>query len=123
MRDIKADTAGCMTGFSREDGVLTAQFLFPEAFSGFQGHFPDRKVLPGVCQILCALAVVERGEGVPVSLTEVILAKYAAPVFPGETLTCTVQRAAGESGAAVYKARLEAQGKKVAELKLRVETR
>lgn len=114
------ETAGCMTGLSEADGMLTARFLFPEAYIGFQGHFPGQKVLPGVCQIHCVLAVIEQGEGVPVALREVLLAKYAAPVLPGETLTCTVQRVAAEHGEAVFKARLDSHDRKVAEIRLRV---
>lgn len=117
--NIKAETVNCMTGLTREGGVLTAQFFFPETYRGFQGHFPVQKVLPGVCQILCAQVVIEQGEGIVLQLSEVVLAKYAAPVLPGETLTCSVQCAAKDSGGALYKVRLDAQGKKVAELKLR----
>jgi 3-hydroxyacyl-[acyl-carrier-protein] dehydratase len=109
-----------MTGLTDTDGMPTAQFLFPEEFIGFQGHFPGQKVLPGVCQIHCVLAVIEQGAGVPVVLREVLLAKYAAPVLPGETLTCVVQRVATADGDAVFKARLDTHGKKVAEIKLRV---
>lgn len=118
--NIMAETVGCMTGLTREGGVLAAQFTFLESYRGFQGHFPTQKVLPGVCQILCALAVIEQAEGGRARLTEVILAKYAAPVLPGETLSCTVQ-CPGEAAQGVYKARLEAGGKKISELKLRVE--
>jgi 3-hydroxyacyl-[acyl-carrier-protein] dehydratase len=117
---IKTETRNCMTGFDRTDGVLTARFLFPAEFSGFQGHFPGQKVLPGVCQILCVLTAVERGEGKAVRLTDVLLAKYAAPVLPGKELACTIQQTASEAGAAVFKAQLATRDRKVTELKLRV---
>ncbi len=39
----------------RPDGSLTAEIEFPGTFIGFQGHFPDRPVLPGVCKVLCVL--------------------------------------------------------------------
>lgn len=118
--NIKAETVSCMTGLARDGRVLTAQFLFPETFSGFQGHFPTQKVLPGVCQILCAQTVIEQAEGVPVELTEIILAKYAAPVLPATELHCALERTAEDAGTAVYKARFDTGGKKVSELKLRV---
>ena len=120
MRRVKAETVGCMRSLTREDRVLTGRFLFPEEYIGFQGHFPGQKVLPGVCQIHCVLAVIEQGEAVAVMLREVLLAKYAAPVLPGEELVCTVQQVAEEAGAAVFKAQLTVQGKKVTEMKLRV---
>lgn len=114
------ETVGCMSGLTVADGMLTAQFRFPEEFIGFQGHFPGQKVLPGVCQVHCVLAVIEQGEGAAAVLREVLLAKYAAPVLPGEELTCRVHKVATENGAAVFKARLETRGNKVAEIKLRV---
>lgn len=120
MRRIKAETVGCMSNLTREDRVLTAHFLFPEEYLGFQGHFPAQKVLPGVCQLHCVLAVIEAGEGVTATLREVMLAKYAAPVFPGEELACTVQRVTEADGATVFKALLATHGKRVTEMKLRV---
>lgn len=120
MRRVKAETVGCMSGLTRVDQVLTAHFRFPEEYIGFQGHFPAQKVLPGVCQIHCVLAVIEAGEGVMVTLRELLLAKYAAPVRPGEELVCTVQPVAAADGSTVFKAQLTAQGKKVTEMKLSV---
>lgn len=120
MRNIRTETAGCLTGVQNEGGVLTARFVFPETFIGFQGHFPGNQVLPGVCQILCVLVAVEHGLRATAALREVLLAKYAAPVLPGAALTCTVQTAADAADGTIVKARLECGGKKVAELKLRV---
>jgi 3-hydroxymyristoyl/3-hydroxydecanoyl-(acyl carrier protein) dehydratase len=120
LRNIRTETVGCLTGLRREGGVLTANFLFPETFIGFRGHFPGKPVLPGVCQIHCVLAAIEQGEGVTVALREVVLAKYAAPVFPGEELVCTVELTAGPDGERLLKARLTVNGRKVTEMKLRV---
>lgn len=120
MRRVKAEIAGCMTGLTRADRSLTAHFLFPEEFIGFQGHFPGQKILPGVCQVDCVLVVIERGEAVTATLREVLLAKYTAPVLPGEELVCTVQRVAEEDGATVFKAQLSTREKRVTEMKLRV---
>lgn len=120
MRNILTETVGCLTGLSREGEALTAQFLFPMEFVGFRGHFPGKPVLPGVCQIHCVLAAFEQGEGVTVALREVVLAKYAAPVLPGEELACTVEPVAGADGERLLKARLAVNGRKVTEIKLRV---
>lgn len=120
MRNIRTETVGCMTGLSEEGGALTAHFRFPESFLGFQGHFPGKQVLPGVCQIECVLVALERGGGVTAALREVMLAKYAAPVFPNEELACIVEPAAAQEGETLVRARLTVAGRKVAELKLRV---
>ena len=50
----------CMSGLTEAEGdEVTARFLFPAAFIGFQGHFPERPVLPAVCKIQAAIAVLE----------------------------------------------------------------
>lgn len=120
MSRIKVEIAGCMVGLTREDRSLSAHFLFPEEFIGFQGHFPGQKILPGLCQVDCVLVVIEQGEATTATLREILLAKYTAPVLPGTELLCNVQRVAEENGSAVFKAQLTTQGKKVTEMKLRV---
>jgi 3-hydroxymyristoyl/3-hydroxydecanoyl-(acyl carrier protein) dehydratase len=100
---------------------VTASFKFPAEFIGFQGHFPTGKVLPGACQIQCALSTIETSLKQRVTLKEILLAKFIAPVYPGERVTCTVGGAAdGAGGSVIYKARFTKGAEKVADLKLRV---
>lgn len=35
----------------KDSNNVSARFLFPEEFIGFQGHFPEKAVLPGFCKI------------------------------------------------------------------------
>jgi 3-hydroxymyristoyl/3-hydroxydecanoyl-(acyl carrier protein) dehydratase len=109
-----------MTGLTKEDQTLTSRFLFPQGFIGFQGHFPAKKILPGVCQIQCALSTIEKGNEQAVSLKEIVLAKYFAPVFPEEEMTCAVTLVSDSDGDRLYKAVLKKGAVKVTELKLRV---
>jgi 3-hydroxymyristoyl/3-hydroxydecanoyl-(acyl carrier protein) dehydratase len=69
-------------------GELRACFLFPAEFAGFQGHFPGRPILPAVCEIQAALAMLEAWKGEPVALREIILAKFATPVTCDEEVVC-----------------------------------
>lgn len=74
------------------NGAATAEaaFVFGEAFSGFQGHFPSKKILPGVCQIQCVLALLSRWQDAEARLREVINVKYVLPVFPGDVISCKI---------------------------------
>ena len=71
-------------------GAAEATFVFGEEFSGFQGHFPSKKVFPGVCQIQCVLALLSRWQDAEARLREVINVKYVLPVFPGDVISCKI---------------------------------
>ena len=109
-----------MTGPAKEDTRLTSHFAFPPVFIGFQGHFPEKKILPGVCQIQCALSTLEKGSGKAVVLKEVVLVKYFSPVFPDDEVTCVVNDMGDTNGEVIVKAVITKQTDKISEMKLRV---
>lgn len=117
---IRSQIVDCMIGSFHEDGVLVARFDFPESFAGFQGHFPDQKVLPGVCQVQCVLVVIEQLENVSASLREIVLTKFIAPIGSGTTISCIVRKISTAGSDTVYKATLSDDEKKVSEIKIRV---
>lgn len=94
--------------------------MFPSEFIGFQGHFPTKMVLPGACQIQCALSTIEKALEKRVVLKEILLAKYIAPVFPGDKVTCTVSGVPDTGIEFIYKARFTKGTEKATDLKLRV---
>lgn len=120
MSTIKAEIGRSMTGLTKEGKRLTSCFTFPSGFIGFQGHFPQKKVLPGVCQIQCALTLLEQGSGKAVFLKEVVLAKYFSPVFPDEEVTCVISDMGDARGEIVVKAAISRKSDKISEMKLRV---
>ena len=120
MSTIKEEIERSMTGLEKEGKRLTSSFAFPSGFIGFQGHFPQKKVLPGVCQIQCALTLLEKGSGKAVVLKEVVLAKYFSPVFPDEKVTCVISDTGDARGEIVVKAVLSRGSDKISEMKLRV---
>ena len=71
-------------------GGAEATFTFSEDFSGFQGHFPAGKILPGICQVQCVLALLSRWQDNSPRLVEITSAKYVLPIVPGETITCKI---------------------------------
>ena len=120
MRRIKEEIEQYMTGMEIEGLTLTSRFTFPPEFIGFQGHFPAKKILPGVCQIQCALSTLEKGRGKNVVLKEVVLAKYFSPLFPDDEVTCVVHDGGEAVGEHTVKALISKNTVKIAELKLRV---
>jgi 3-hydroxyacyl-[acyl-carrier-protein] dehydratase len=117
---VKNEIERHMTVVAGSDGVSTSRFVFPPDFIGFQGHFPANKVLPGACQIQCALSTIEKNRRTAVALKEIVLAKYLAPVHPDEEVTCAVREVSEEGGVITCKASIMKGGSKAAELKLKV---
>jgi 3-hydroxymyristoyl/3-hydroxydecanoyl-(acyl carrier protein) dehydratase len=107
-------------GATGAESVLTSSFTFPAEFIGFQGHFPTNKVLPGACQIQCVLSTIEKALQKRVVLKEIILAKYVAPVLPGENIKCTLSGGLDSDAGFIYKASITKGMERVAELKLSV---
>ena len=103
-----------------ENGLFSASFLFTEDFTGFQGHFPDNKILPGVCQIQCVLNLFEQLRKKRIILKEVIMAKFLSPVSPGDKLTCSSSITDRPDGSHILKASLTSEGKKIADMKIKV---
>jgi 3-hydroxyacyl-[acyl-carrier-protein] dehydratase len=124
---IKREVKEAMRGFHANGrGELSAGFVFGEEFVGFQGHFPMKKVLPGVCQIQCIKAMLEEWKKADVSLLEIVKAKYLLPVAPLEELTvkcslkdeCVGAETTGEG--CTLRATVSRGGEKVAEFRLKV---
>jgi 3-hydroxymyristoyl/3-hydroxydecanoyl-(acyl carrier protein) dehydratase len=97
-------------------GNLTAQFCFPESFSGFDGHFPGQPVLPGVCLIQSVLVAAERTLGKQLNLAEIVLSKFFAVTLPDQKLDAAI-KIDGET----VRAKISRDGDRIADIRLRVE--
>jgi 3-hydroxymyristoyl/3-hydroxydecanoyl-(acyl carrier protein) dehydratase len=117
---IQKEIERYMSEVTTTDSILTSSFLFPAEFIGFQGHFPAKKVLPGACQIQCVLSTIEEALEKRVTLKEIVLAKYIAPVLPDDTMHCSVSVVPDAGGDVNCKARITKGAEKVTELKLRI---
>jgi 3-hydroxyacyl-[acyl-carrier-protein] dehydratase len=121
MSEISGQTLQCMSDLTEVGaGELRARFLFPAEFLGFQGHFPGKPILPAVCQIQAVLEMLEAWKGKRVTLREIILAKFAAPVSCDEEVVylCSVTMEDGHE--ALVKATVATDGGNVARFRLRV---
>ena len=117
MQEIKQ----CMADLAEtKKGEVTARFLFPAEFIGFQGHFPDKPVLPGVCKIQAVIVMLQALEKKDIRLKEVVSAKFLSPVSHGEELVFNYRKQMKSNNEALVKASVTSGDKKVAELQLRV---
>ena len=112
----------CMSRFETDgQGNVSARFVFPADFLGFQGHFPGNPVLPGVCMVQAVMVMAGKWAGTPGELKSLVLAKWFAPTGPGAELDFLVRVSPNGAGGAKLKTKITRGGDKVAELTLAVQ--
>jgi 3-hydroxyacyl-[acyl-carrier-protein] dehydratase len=102
------------------DDSLRACFVFPAGFTGFRGHFPERPVLPAVCNIQAVVAMLEGWSEKTVRLNEIVLAKFSAAATCGEELAFWCSLIIGDDQKAVVKATVGRNGERIAKFTLKV---
>ena len=122
MSQMNREILACMSGLtvSGENG-LCAHFIFPEEFVGFQGHFENHPILPGICKILAVVAMCSKHYDKVFRLKNVVSAKYVAPVTYAQRITVDCDLMPRENGAINVHAVIKKEEKKVAMLKLALE--
>ncbi len=121
MSKLKQEIKSSLQGIEEVSALKScARFLFPKKFSGFKGHFPNKPILPGVCKIQAALLVLEARKHKNVRLTEIILAKFFAPVTFNEELIFNLEEEPKNDTESTVTVKVSCGNKKIAELKLRV---
>ena len=124
MRKIKSEIREYMKPGNLEAGLWEASFLFPPEFIAFQGHFPGRAILPGACQVQCLLTMLEEFTDKPLSLKEIVLAKYITPVLPDEAIKVRlVEPLAPDFSETTVKAVILHDEVRVSEIRIRVSFR
>ena len=113
---MRKEIDGFLTNYSAEGDGASAEVVFPAGFSGFQGHFPDKPILPGVCQMMLAMVMADRLIGNRTKLSSVTNAKYISMVQPDQPREIKCTRV-GEK----LNASLTSNGERVAEFKLKVD--
>jgi len=103
------------------DGKICGTFIFPSDFIGFQGHFPDKPVLPGVCKILAVKIMMQKYYKQKLSIKQIITAKFFAPVTCKDELVIECLPNENKNGICIVKAMLTCQGKKISKLEIEIE--
>lgn len=70
-----------------QDGVITGHVTIPLGHAAFDGHFPERPILPGVAQLDLALSLLQQAIGLRVRLERIRRMKFSSIVTPGAVLT------------------------------------
>jgi 3-hydroxyacyl-[acyl-carrier-protein] dehydratase len=105
----------CLASVAAEENGVCAEFVFPESFLGFQGHFPGQPVLPGVCLVQVAEVAAEEMTGCALKLDAIINAKFFTSVAPDTKVQVRCNLADG-----IVKASVTAGDERISELKLGV---
>jgi len=85
MSRLLQEVRSCATGpaHTGENGSRTMEFIFPPTFVGFDGHFPDRPILPGIVQVLAGMLTAGDDS---MTLQKVAKAKFSRVINPGELM-------------------------------------
>lgn len=96
--------------------AATAEIIFPATFIGFQGHFADQPVLPGVCLVLAALVLAESIEDAALSIREIVAAKFFSPVAPNAPvrIDCSIEDR-------IVRAKLTGDTGRIADVRIKVD--
>jgi 3-hydroxymyristoyl/3-hydroxydecanoyl-(acyl carrier protein) dehydratase len=99
---------------------FAAELALPPDFAGFRGHFAGNPVVPGVCIIAAVLIGAETALGCPLKIARLVSSKFYSPVLPDLRVAMEAAIAPQATGYQV-KAKLSADGRKVAAISLLVE--
>lgn len=100
---------------NRHGDEFLVEFCFPPEFKGFQGHFDENPVLPGVCLVESVLVAAEKATGCSLRMEEIVMAKFLAFSGPGETLSVS-----GSVREHVVRAEVHSCETRVAHIRLKV---
>ena len=89
-----------------DEGVeLVADVTVPEESPWFDGHFPDRAVVPGIAQLEMVFDLIQRHAGRPLRLVEVNRVRFKRMIGPDDHLS--VVAIPRQADGTVYTFRLE----------------
>jgi len=63
---------------------IAAECMFPATFPGFQGHFPNKPLLPGIIQLASVRIIVEQATGTNLTAKSYTGTKFKLPIEPGQ---------------------------------------
>lgn len=83
MNRVRKELINAMASVQQgETGQWISHFRLPVSFVGFEGHFPERPILPAIVQMLMGVVTVERIYGNSLEISAISNAKFVQPVSP-----------------------------------------
>ncbi|EKD37202.1 MAG: hypothetical protein ACD_75C01220G0003 [uncultured bacterium] len=76
----------------------SADFVFPAGYIGFQGHFPDKPILPAIVQLAAVRYLAECAVGHKLLPRKVNKTKFKGMIGPDERVAVAVALSAGSGG-------------------------
>ena len=102
------------------EGKVSASFIFSPKFTGFQGHFPGRPVLPGVCMIQAVVVMLQVWKKTKFRLKEIVLARFFSSVSCGEKIAVDCRERMKKGSEILVKTLVSSDNNKITELQLKV---
>lgn len=93
------------------------EYVFPQSFLGFQGHFPGKPVLPAVVQIMIFRESIAEKLAQNLKLEMMTRAKFLKVVSP-ETSVTAIWTVKEKEGRFLCKCLLESEGERVSSFNL-----
>ena len=120
--ELQAALVEARTHADGTDPGTTLEFHYPSSFLGFQGHFRDDPILPGVCLLQSLRLGLEKAWSTRLKISKILRAKFVAPVRPGDTIRFAVTETSRTLHAVSTKAKVTRGGERVAELSIDLES-
>lgn len=92
MNRIRKELDNAITALQHvEQGQWTSHFRLLVSFIGFEGHFPERPILPAIVQMLMGVVTAEHICGNRLEISGISNAKFVQPISPDMdvTVSCT----------------------------------
>jgi 3-hydroxyacyl-[acyl-carrier-protein] dehydratase len=71
---------------NKTDKTISSHFSVGKEFIGFQGHFPEQPVMPGICMFELIKVLLYKGTGKKYKLEKVGNSKFFSPIINDETI-------------------------------------
>ncbi|MBQ7190424.1 MAG: hypothetical protein IJR99_13545 [Kiritimatiellae bacterium] len=117
---IRNQLASYVESLTKEDDSCWVGVChIPSAFTGFEGHFPEKPILPAFCQFQLVTILAERILGFPVFLQAVSRSRFVRPILPERKLDLTFHLS---GAAAMYSGslRFTTDGEECSEIKFKI---
>jgi 3-hydroxyacyl-[acyl-carrier-protein] dehydratase len=96
---------------------VKSSIKFNQDFIGFDGHFPDKPIVPGICQIQTVVATVNEAFNKDYIVEEIKNAKFFEPILLRDEISC-ICLCKEQDDKLIVKANLKKGEDKVAQISL-----